>query len=174
MKRILRILIALPLLVLAACGGSYDHNDADVTFVQQMIPHHRQAIMMANLVPGAGASPDVTALAARIKAAQAPEITQMSGWLDDWDENGKSHGEMGGMDSGDGMMSGTDMRALGSASGAQFDRLWLTGMIAHHKGAVTMARKVLKDGKSSDVTALARNIVTSQTAEITIMKRLLG
>ena len=172
MKRILTLLVTMPLLILAACSGMSDHNDADVDFAQQMIPHHRQAIMMANFVPGTGASPEIVALATRIKAAQTPEITQMSGWLDEWDESSMDHGGMGNMAS-DGMVSGADMRTLSSATGEEFDQLWLTGMIAHHEGAVTMAEEVLKDGDSSDVATLARNIINSQTAEIAIMKGLL-
>jgi len=173
MSRLLTLLAVLPLLVLAACGGSGDHNDADIEFAQGMIPHHEQAIEMADFVPAAGASPDVTRLAAQIKAAQAPEIKQMRGWLKDWDENSDDMDDMGDMDMGDGMMSDGDMDALGSSTGATFDRLWLTGMIKHHEGAVTMAKAELEDGKSAQAKALARKIIEDQEAEITTMKGLL-
>lgn len=170
MRRLLTLLAVIPLLILAACGGSGDHNDADIEFAQGMIPHHQQAIEMADFVPAAGASPDVARLAAQIKAAQAPEIKQMRGWLKDWDEN--SDGMDMDMD-GDGMMSDGDMDALGSSTGATFDRLWLTGMIKHHEGAVTMAKAKLEDGKSAQAKALARKIIEGQEAEITTMKGLL-
>lgn len=173
-------LAILPLLVLAACGGSSDHNDADVEFAQQMIPHHQQAVMMADLVPGADSSPEVAELAAQIKAAQAPEITLMRGWLKDWDEALMDHGDMtdmgdmDGMEMGDGMLSGSAMRALAKATGAEFDRLWLTGMIGHHEGAITMAETELVDGKDAAVKKLARAIISAQEKEITTMKGLLG
>ncbi|WP_332644588.1 DUF305 domain-containing protein [Aeromicrobium sp.] len=175
MKRILMFIAVLPLLALAACGGSTDHNDADVEFAQQMIPHHQQAVMMADLVPGADASPEVVDLAAQIKAAQAPEITLMRGWLKDWDESvmgGHDMGDMDGMEM-DGMLSGAEMRELARTRGAEFDRLWLTGMISHHDGAIEMADDVLEDGKSTDVAELARNIITAQKAEIATMEELL-
>jgi uncharacterized protein (DUF305 family) len=176
MRRILTMLAILPLLILAACGGSSDHNDADVEFARLMIPHHQQAIMMADLVTKAGASPEVTALAAQIKDAQSPEITLMRGWLKDWDEPAMGHDDMGDMDDmsmGDGMLSGTKMRDLAQATGAEFDRLWLTGMISHHEGAIEMANDVLKDGKSTDVAELAHNIIKAQKAEIATMEELL-
>lgn len=179
MKRILMFIAVLPLLALAACGGSTDHNDADVEFAQQMIPHHQQAVMMADLVPGADASPEVVELAAQIKAAQAPEITLMRSWLKDWDESamgGHDMGETGDsdeMDMGDGMLSGSAMRDLAKASGAEFDRLWLTGMIGHHEGAITMAETELADGKDAAAKKLARAIISAQEKEITTMKGLL-
>lgn len=174
MRRILMTLAILPLLVLAACGGSSDHNDADVEFAQEMIPHHQQAIMMADLLPGSDASPEVAELAAQIKAAQAPEITLMRGWLKDWDESVMGGHDMGDNMEMDGMLSGAEMRELARTSGAEFNRLWLTGMISHHEGAIEMADDVLEDGKSTEVAELARNIIKAQEAEITTMKGLLG
>lgn len=179
MKRILILVAVLPLLALAACGGSTDHNDADVEFSQQMIPHHQQAIMMADLVPGSDASADVVELAAQIKAAQAPEITLMRGWLKDWDETVMGDHGMGDMDDsdemdmGDGMLNGAAMRDLARTSGAEFDRLWLTGMIGHHEGAITMAETELADGKNPASKMLARAIITAQEKEIATMKGLL-
>lgn len=180
MKRILTFIAVLPLLVLAACGSSSDHNDADVEFAQQMIPHHQQAIEMADLVPGTGASTEVVELAAQIKAAQAPEITLMRSWLKDWDETAMGDHDMGqmndsdDMDMGDGMLSGSAMRDLAKATGAEFDRLWLTGMIGHHEGAITMAETELADGKDAATKKLARAIIAAQEKEITTMKGLLG
>lgn len=177
MKRILMLIAVLPLLALSACGGSTDHNDADVEFAQQMIPHHQQAIMMADLVPGAGASPEVVELAAQIKAAQAPEITLMRSWLKDWDERamgGHDMGDSDDMDMGDGMLSGSAMQDLAKASGDEFDRLWLTGMIGHHEGAITMAETELADGKDAATKKLARAIISAQEKEITTMKGLLA
>ncbi|MCW2829578.1 MAG: hypothetical protein JWP31_270 [Aeromicrobium sp.] len=179
MKKLL--LVLLPILLVAACAGgtprddASDHNAADVAFTRGMIPHHEQAVEMARLVDGAGASSDVTRLAAQIEAAQAPEIAQMRGWLDDWDEPATGGHDMGShdMNMGDGMLTGADMRELGRARGAEFDRLWLTGMIGHHEGAVEMAETVLDEGKDPATRKLARAIIAAQQDEITEMKGLL-
>ena len=153
------------------------HNDADVTFVQGMIPHHEGALAMAQLADGRAEDPAVLDLAARIEAAQGPEIETMTGWLEQWGEPLPDEG-MGGMDHGsDGMdmegMSEEDMDALDSASGAEFDRLFLEMMLGHHRGAVEMAETEIADGSNADAVQLARDIAESQTAEIEEMETLL-
>lgn len=150
---------------------------ADVMFAQMMIPHHEQAVEMADLAlaPAAGAGTDVTALATRIKAAQAPEIATMSGWLSAW--GAEADDDMGGMHHGasmPGMMSDEDMAALGDARGDAFDRMWLTMMVAHHEGALTMADDVLGTTQDPQVRTLAEAVVAGQTAEIATMKSLLA
>ncbi|SEL26599.1 Uncharacterized conserved protein, DUF305 family [Blastococcus sp. DSM 46786] len=155
-----------------------EFNDADVTFAQGMIPHHRQAIVMAELAEGRAADPRVLDLAARIQAAQDPEIETMSGWLQDWDADG---GHMDGMDDGmgamdhgeGGMMSEGDMHALMSATGPQFDRLFLEQMIVHHQGAVEMAAEHSANGRNAEALALAQSIRDNQNAEIAEMQQLL-
>lgn len=185
---------ALAVVVLAACGGNgdgaaenSDHNRADVTFLRQMIPHHRQAVMMANSAQTRDARQEVRDLAARIEEAQEREIDQMFDWLEDWDED-FGHGDMGGMgrydeDDGDddgmmgggnGMMSGGQMRDLFLARGAEFDRLFLTLMIEHHEGALEMTAEEQAEGESRAVIALAGAMEESQTAEIVEMKALLA
>ena len=179
MNRIFALVAALPLVLFAACGTSDqagDHSAADVTFVQQMLPHHEQAVEMADMVERAGASADVQTLAGQIKAAQAPEIETMKAWLDDWDESATHDGH--DMGSGDdmqmGMMSDDDMSELGTLTGTAFDRAWLTMMIEHHEGAVSMARTELAKGRSADAKELARQIIASQQGEIATMKELLA
>lgn len=175
MKRL--ILILVPLLLVASCAGGTkrdaEHNEADVEFAQQMIPHHQQAIAMAELVPGANASPQVEALASQIKAAQDPEITLMKGWLADWGVDLMGGHDMASDAMGDGMLSPADMRELTRATGAEFDRLWLTGMIGHHEGAVAMAETELADGKDPAAKKLARAVISDQKKEIATMKGLL-
>lgn len=83
-------------------------------------------------------------------------------------------GGMGGMGAGDGLMSQADMDALGQASGDDAARLYLTGMIKHHQGAVTMAQTELAQGQNPDAKKLAQSIVMTQKAEITEMNGLLG
>ncbi|MGY1848048.1 MULTISPECIES: DUF305 domain-containing protein [unclassified Blastococcus] len=156
-----------------------EFNDADVAFARGMIPHHRQAIAMAELAEGRAADPRVLDLATRIQAAQDPEIETMSGWLEDWDADGghMDHGMgggMGGMDHGEGgMMSEGDMHALMSATGPEFDRLFLEQMIVHHQGAVEMAAEHSANGRNKEALELAQSIRDSQNAEIAEMQQLL-
>ncbi|MGX1305210.1 uncharacterized protein (DUF305 family) [Streptomyces albogriseolus] len=190
-------------LVLAACGGSGDdtgsaghgghqatesasaasapasqgrHNTADVTFAQGMIPHHRQAVEMADLAPDRAQSAEVKKLAADIKKAQAPEIEKLSGWLTSWGETVPAEGAMdhsmhGGME---GMMSAEEMTALGNASGKAFDTAFMEMMIKHHEGAVEMAKTEQADGAHTPARKMAADIIASQSAEIEQMKKLLG
>jgi len=147
------------------------HNDADVAFSTGMIPHHAQAVTMADMAATMATNADVKTLAATIKAAQAPEINQMSGWLTGWGQPVPDT-TMGGMNMGDGMMTDAEMSQLGKATGAAFDRMWLQMMIKHHQGAVAMAKTELRSGSNADAKKLAEAIITSQTAEITKMQEL--
>ena len=151
-----------------------DFNDADVTFATDMIPHHRQAVEMAKLAGTRAQSQKVKDLAMQIMNAQGPEIQTMSGWLTTW---GKPVPEdMSGMDmsgSMPGMMSNADMEKLKSATGADFDRMFLTMMIAHHQGAIEMAKTEVANGMNADAIALAKQIEKAQAAEITTMQGLL-
>ncbi|MET7304478.1 DUF305 domain-containing protein [Embleya sp. NPDC005575] len=146
-------------------------NDADAMFAQMMIPHHEQAVEMAKEAPAKAANPEVKKLAAAIEQAQAPEIAQMKGWLAGW---GKPTAAPGGMSHGDGMMSDADMTRFKASTGAEFDRQFLTMMIAHHNGAITMAETELAKGTNPDARKLAEQIKTSQAAEVQHMRQLLG
>jgi uncharacterized protein (DUF305 family) len=156
-------------------GAEGTFNDTDVAFARDMIPHHQQAIQMARLAERQAQDARVLDLADRIEAAQQPEIEMLSGWLEDWDaETGHMDDGMGGMDGGmSGMMSEQDMHSLMNATGAEFDRLFLEQMIAHHEGAVEMAETEIADGQNGDAIALAESIRDSQTAEIAEMEQLL-
>lgn len=156
-------------------------NVADTTFVSSMIPHHQQAVTMADMAldTKTGASAAVKDLATRIKAAQGPEITTMQGWLSTWGVTTTATTTMGAMGpaatgSMEGMMSDADMTKLGSMTGTAFDTMWLTMMVAHHQGAVAMAQAELSTGASTDAKALATKIIAAQNAEIAEMKKLLG
>jgi uncharacterized protein (DUF305 family) len=153
----------------AVAGATF--NDADVAFAQHMIPHHQQAVAMAAMAAGRASDTGVTELAAKIRQAQQPEIDTLNGWLTAWGQAAP----MSGMDhsSMPGMMSDTDMATLGRATGAAFDRHFLTMMISHHEGAVTMAREESAQGSNPDAKVLAQKIITDQQAEITTMKGIL-
>ncbi|MEP6630672.1 MAG: DUF305 domain-containing protein [Lapillicoccus sp.] len=163
----------------APSGATAPHNQADVSFVTGMIPHHGQAVTMAELAAGRATTPDVRSLASTIKAAQAPEITTMSGWLAAWGQpvpaatGGHDMPGMGGMDDQSGMMTDQQMQQLAGGSGSAFDRMWLQMMIAHHRGAVSMSRTELTAGQNGDVKQLAQRIIDSQSAEIATMTQLL-
>jgi len=190
MKRLLSA-IALAIvtaLALTACGSTStdsggssgsggDFNAADVTFTQSMIPHHEQAVQMAKMAKMHASSPEVKKLADTIEAAQGPEIKTMQGWLKDWGKS-ESDGPMAGMGHGDsgmpGMMSDSDMMSLDKATGATFDEMFLTMMVAHHTGAIKMAKTEQSKGKNADTKALAEDIEKAQTNEIAQMKKILG
>ncbi|CCQ18459.1 Lipoprotein [Rhodococcus sp. AW25M09] len=158
--------------------ASAQFNDADVMFAQMMYPHHAQAVQMAEMAQGRTDNPDVLALAAEIDAAQQPEMDQMTAWLAEWGQPAPTAdmGAMSGMNhsSGSGMMTQQDMDALMASSGPEFDRQWLTMMIAHHTGAIEMANTEISGGSNPDAQEMARTIVTSQQQEIETMQGLLG
>lgn len=169
------------------------HNAQDETFLADMIAHHQQAIDMAEMVPSHTTNAKVRALAKQIEAAQGPEIAKMQGWLDEWSEGkpaASPHSSTPGMDanmpgmdhgvsspgdpSAPGMMTAAQMAQLESKSGAAFDKMWLTMMIAHHQGAITMAQQELATGENAQVKAVAQAIIDGQTQEIARMKVMLG
>ena len=157
----------------AAAAGSF--NPQDVMFAQMMAAHHLQAVEMADIVlKKTGINPKITALAATIKNEQKPEIDRMNAWLTSWGAKPVTSSMSGmSMGSGNGMMSMDDMTALGAASGAKASKLFLSGMITHHTGAIVMAKTEIQSGKSADAISLANSITTSQTAQIAEMKKLL-
>ncbi|MCJ1679096.1 DUF305 domain-containing protein [Streptomyces sp. APSN-46.1] len=154
---------------------------ADVAFAKGMIPHHRQAVEMADLAATRAESAEVKALADEIKKAQDPEIKTLSGWLTSWGEQVPAEGAMdhsmhgaGGTGGAGGMMTPEEMDELKKASGKAFDTAFMEMMIKHHEGAVAMAKTEKADGAFPDAKAMADAIITSQTAEITRMNSLLG
>ncbi|MEV4275589.1 DUF305 domain-containing protein [Actinoplanes xinjiangensis] len=179
-------------LAVAACGGDHSpghsgagtttsaspgavFNDADAAFAEHMSVHHQQAVVMSALAGERAADPRVKELAATIEAAQSPEIATMAAWLSAWGRSpapaGDGHGT--GHESMPGMMSAADMTRLAESTGKAFDTLFLTMMIAHHEGAVTMAEEQIANGANPEAKALAAKIVTDQQAEIATMKALL-
>ena len=157
-------------------------NHTDVAFMQMMIPHHAQAIDMAELAPERAGSDVVRRLAERIRAAQGPEILTMAAWLADRglavpkagdDMSDFDHGEHG-HNSLTGMLSDAQMTRLASARGKEFDRLFLTGMIQHHQGAVAMANDANPEVSDVLVNELVADVNASQTAEINRMRDLLS
>ncbi|MEU8324515.1 DUF305 domain-containing protein [Nonomuraea sp. NPDC048881] len=145
-------------------------NDADVMFAQMMIPHHQQAVEMAELAPQRAKDPEIKKLAADIKAAQDPEIQTMKGWLTEWGKPVPSGGMGHDMP---GIMSAEDMKKLDGAKGAAFDRLFAEQMIAHHEGAIEMARTEQASGVNPQAKELAKAIESTQQAEVAQLRKLL-
>lgn len=154
------------------------HNEADATFARDMIPHHEQAIVMSDIVLAKqGIDPRVTELATQIKAAQGPEIATMKQWLTQWGTpaaSGHEGHDMGGDHAAMGMMSDEQLGQLRQAEGVDASRQFLTGMIAHHEGAVTMAQTEVDQGQAEDAVHLAHEIIETQQREIDTMKGILG
>lgn len=158
-----------------AAGASF--NQADVTFTQGMIPHHQQAVEMADMALDlkVGAGEKVRDLASRIKSGQNPEIEMMNGWLGAWGQTmpmDMDHGQ--DMASMNGMMSAQEMSSLGMMTGPEFDSMWMDMMIRHHEGAIAMAQTVKAVGSNTDVLALADQVITAQQGEIAEMNTLLA
>ena len=129
---------------------------------------------MAELAENRAEDPRIPELAARIETAQGPELDTLEGWLADWGVDPAGGGGHDGHDGGSmGIMSQEDMDALGTASGAEFDRLFLEQMVEHHTGAVEMAQTELEEGEFEGALDMAGSIRTGQTEEIAEMEQLL-
>jgi len=173
----LAVLASVVVLTLAACGsdrssaGSAAFDDADVEFLQGMVPHHSQAVAMAELVPDRTDRPELNELAETIISTQNEEIEQMNTLLSDAGaepvEGGMDHGGMteGGMTMS-GMMDDQQMQDLESAEGQDFELMFLDMMTAHHQGAIEAAEQVLDAGENPEVADLAEQIIEAQQAEI--------
>lgn len=180
-------------LTVAGCSASESstdgkaYNDADVDFASDMIQHHAQALQMVDLTLGRKLDAEVVTLTEQIRTAQAPEIEKMADWLEDWDQpvpetsrdhanaHAQEHGESVDMDTDmPGMLSAKELESLESASGPEFQTMWLEMMIEHHEGAVEMAEAQVEEGSNAKAVALAEDIISTQEREISTMQDLLG
>jgi uncharacterized protein (DUF305 family) len=154
----------------SASATDAEFNDADVTFAQMMIPHHEQAVDMAELAQSQAADAEVIALAEEIAAAQQPEIDQMTTLLEAWGQPLEMEGHEG-MSMG-GMATEEQMGELEAAQGADFDRLFVELMIVHHEGAIAMAEEHHAEGQNAEASELASAIIETQTAEIATLQEI--
>ena len=151
---------------------------ADITFMQGMIGHHAQAIDMAALVPSRAASEGLKTLALRIDVSQKDEINMMQGWLDARGQQvpGRGGHSMNGATLMPGMLTEEEMARLAAATGVDFDRLFLEGMIKHHFGALSMVEQLFgTPGAGQDVTifSYASDVDADQRMEINRMGAML-
>lgn len=162
------------------------YNEADVAFMQGMIPHHAQAVLMAKMASTHGAREDVRILSERILVAQSDEITLMRNWLRDRGQvvppadathhkhtmNGVAHDMLM-----PGMLTPDEMAALDKARGPEWDRLFLAGMIRHHEGALSMVDDLFEAYgalQDDDMFKFASDVYADQTTEIDFMQKMLN
>ena len=162
------------------------YNKADVEFMQGMIPHHAQAVVMAGQAKSHGARPDVVILCERIVVAQRDEIELMRNWLRDRGEfvppadathHKMKHGDMEHDMLMPGMLTPAEMAALDKARGPEWDRLFLLGMIKHHEGALKMVDDLFESYgalQGDDMFKFANDIYADQTTEIDFMQQMLN
>ena len=167
----------------------YPYTQADIDFMKGMIHHHAQAITMSRLAPAQGAAASIQRLSARIINAQSDEITLMQNWLRDRNQqpplvdstgavssghamHGMPGHDMASMSAGTmmpGMLTDAQMKELAAARGAEFDRRFLTFMIQHHRGAVSMVKTLFSSqgaGQDETVFKFANDVEVDQTTEI--------
>jgi uncharacterized protein (DUF305 family) len=177
------LLSALALLAVA-CNGAADapstdetpatdateeaaYNEADIEFLQGMIPHHEEAVEMARPVPDRTDRPELNQLAGDIIALQEAEIAQMEQMLADADADaGAEEAGHGGHGDMPGMMGEEEMERLAVLEGVEFDLAFIDMMIAHHEGAITSAEQVIQGGQNPQARQLAEAIIAEQRAEI--------
>lgn len=147
-------------------------NSADVTYAQMMIVHHAQALTMTQLVAERAESASVKGLSARIAAAQEPEIEAMKAWLKSYGKPTEASGHTGHTTMA-GMATEAQLEQLRAARGKAFDQFFLTLMITHHQGAITMAGEVKAQGNNIRVEEMADDVVAQQTSEISRMRGML-
>ena len=165
--------------------AQHAYTDADIKFMDGMISHHAQALLMAGWASSHGASPTVLTLTSRITNAQTDEIAGMQKWLRDRHQpvpEANPHGmtmKMDGMEHTmlmPGMLTETQMKQLDAARGPEFDRLFLTFMMQHHRGAVSMVKDLFATygaGQDETVFKFASDVNVDQTTEIARMEKLL-
>ena len=154
-----------------------EYTDADLTFVQSMIPHHAQALEMTELVEERTSRADIPLLAERIEISQRDEIALLERWLTDRGQRiPDAHSHHEGMGLMPGMLTDEQLAQLENATGAEFDQLFLQSMIYHHEGAVVMVNDLLtggEGGQEPEVFQLAQHIDSDQQIEIARMNSLL-
>jgi len=167
----------------AAAQAPRDYTAADVRFMSGMIYHHAQAVLIAGWAPSHDAGPSLRTLCDRIVASQKDEIALLSRWLADRHEavphSDPEHMMMPEMDSTHmmpGMLSAEQLAQLDRAQGAAFDRLFLSLMIQHHQGAITMVNQLFAAGAGEEepVYKMASSVFADQTTEIERMQRMLA
>lgn len=155
-------------------------NEADANFVQMMIPHHHQALVLSRLAPDRTTNSDLLALAGRIDVEQTVEITTMQQWQaqNGFDETDPESAYMTMMQDPMmiermGMATQAELDQLGTLSGSTFDQLFLQLMIDHHQGAVDMCVQVMTNGQEPVLQSMANEMLTTQSTQISQIQAML-
>jgi uncharacterized protein (DUF305 family) len=163
---------AIPPPTSTTTGAQAAFNDADVRFLQEMVPHHQQAIDAAKLVTGRTDRSQLVKLTDVIAARQTAEIQTMKGWLRRWQQPMPATGGMAHeAERAPGMMSQGQLDWLATLDGREFDLGFTTSMKTHHLGAIQLARSILQEGRSPEVRMLATRILTAQQDEVDQLTR---
>ena len=152
------------------------YTKADVEFMQGMIAHHAQAIVMSRMAAAHGANPQVLKLSNKIDQSQGPEIRIMQDWLTRYKQYAPDTSSWHDMVMA-GMLTTAQLKELDAARGTDFDRAYLRLMIQHHAGALKMVEDLFNSplaAQEVDVGVFANDVVTAQTGEIGIMQKLLS
>ncbi len=163
--------------VVPAPPESADWNAADAGYLTMMVAHHRQALDLAELAETRAANRQVLAIARSIEQGQSREILAMVAWLVRHDLPEPTLDDLAhlhDLDGMQGMLTAAQVDALAAADGAEFDRQFLTGMIAHHRGAVAMADALLGTGEDVRVREMATEVIATQNGEISRLAALLA
>ena len=165
---------AAPTVVMPTPYGVTHVSDADVAFVQQMIPHHQQAVAMATMAETRANDRELRQVAATMKGLQLPEIDTMSIWLTAWGHptspaaspgaNVPIAGNQGTVPGGP--ITEASLNQLAALKGADFDKQFVALMIVHHGATVALAKTEVKGGTSLDAVALAKLIIKTQSGEV--------
>ncbi|ACU36005.1 DUF305 domain-containing protein [Actinosynnema pretiosum subsp. pretiosum] len=148
-------------------------TEVDLGYVARMITHHRQALAMTELAPERAGNDVVRRIASRIHDVQGPEIQAMESWQRQYGQVGEAHGHVGGVEDHGGMpgmATERQLAELAAAKGADFDRLFVRLMVAHHEGALEMALEQLSEGTDVRVEEMANDVVATQSVEIERMR----
>lgn len=146
-------------------------SPGDITFLENMVIHHQQALELTVMVHGQSANPQLVMLADQIGAQQRTQLQGCQAQLLQWEAPGGGHDDPADIP---GMLDQTTLDELRALRGPEFDTLWLQSMISHHRGAITMADNEIQRGQSPEAISIARSLLPLQQAEIDQMNRLLG
>ena len=153
------------------------HNSTDITFAQNMLPCHKQAIQMSDIIlTKQGLDPRVVQVANQIKAAEGADVQGMQSWLSQWQQptTPSSAAGMPAMQGMAGMMSPEQITALQNAQGADASKQFLTMMIQNHQHAVMLAQSEIGSGQYPPAVAMAHSIATNEQQEVNTMQGILG
>jgi len=153
-------------------AGASVGSATDIAFLENMVVHHQQALELTALVPGRSANPALDRLANQITAQQQTELQGCQAQLLQWEAPGTPSAEHAADIPG--MVDQATVDKLRNSRGPAFDKLWLESMIAHHRGAITMAHNEIEHGQSPEAISIAQSLAPRQQTEIDQMTAMLG